>query len=71
MWLDTSSAIGTTAITGRLISAEHVIPVNYGYKYLAVGPTGSKTYTRTGRGKRSMTQGCSASSRPRARPPLT
>ena len=56
MWLDTgASAVGTTEITGRLISAEHVIPVNYGYKYLAVGPTGSKTYTRTGRGKRSMT----------------
>ena len=56
MWLDTgASAIGTTEITGRLISAEHVIPTAYGYKYLAVGPTGSKTYTRTGRGKRSMT----------------
>ncbi len=56
MWLDTGAdAIGTTEITGRLISAEHVIPVNYGYKYLAVGPTGSKTYTRVGRGKRVAT----------------
>lgn len=55
MWLDTSSGIGTTAITGRLISAEHVIPVNYGYKHLAVGPTGALTYQRVGRGKRSIT----------------
>lgn len=55
MWLDTSLGIGTTAINGRLISAEHVIPVNYGYKHLAVGPTGAKTYTRVGRGKRSIT----------------
>lgn len=55
MWLDTSSNIGTTAITGRLISAEHVIPVGYGYKHLAVGPGGSKTYTRVGRNKRSIT----------------
>jgi len=56
MWLDTGSdSIGTTAITGRLISAEHVIPVNYAYKYLAVGPSGSKTYSRVGRGKRSVT----------------
>ncbi len=56
MWLDTGvSAIGTTAITGRLISAEHVLPTNYGYKYLAVGPAGSKTYSRVGRGKRALT----------------
>lgn len=55
MWLDTSSSIGTTAITGRLISAEHVIPVNYGYKHLAVGPGGAKTYSRVGRAKRSIT----------------
>mgnify|MGYP001409650274 CR=1 FL=1 len=55
MWLDTDESIGTTEITGRLISAEHVIPVNYGYKYLAVGPDGSKTYSRVGRGKRSAT----------------
>ena len=56
MWLDTGvDGIGTTEITGRLISAEHVIPVNYGYKYLAVGPTGALTYSRVGRGKRSIT----------------
>lgn len=56
MWLDTGGdAIGTTAINGRLISAEHVIPTNYGYKHLAVGPTGAKTYQRVGRGKRSIT----------------
>ncbi len=56
MWLDTGGdAIGTTEILARLISAEHVIPVNYGYKHLAVGPAGSKTYGRVGRGKRSIT----------------
>lgn len=55
MWLDTTEVIGTTEITGRLISAEHVLPTAYGYKYLAVGPTGTKTYSRVGRGKRAMT----------------
>lgn len=55
MWLDTDDAIGTTQISGRLISAEHVIPVNYGYKFLAVGPAGSKTYSRVGRNKRAIT----------------
>lgn len=56
MWLDTGGdSIGTTEITGRLISAEHTIPANYAYKHLAVGPTGAKTYQRVGRGKRSIT----------------
>jgi len=54
LWLDTSSAIGTTAITGRVVSAEHVIPVGYAYKFLAAGPGSSLTYTRVGRAVRSM-----------------
>lgn len=55
MWLDTSSAIGTTAITGRLISAEHTIPVGYVPKYLATGPGSDGSFTRLGRPTRSLT----------------
>lgn len=52
LWIDTASAIGTTAITGRLLSAEVTIPSGVTYKYLATGPTGSKSYAAVGRGKR-------------------
>lgn len=55
VWLDTSSAIGTTEIVGRVVSAEHVIPTNYSYKYVAQGPTGNRTYSRVGRNKRFIT----------------
>lgn len=49
VWIDTSSAIGTTAVTGRVISAEHTIPVGYEYKYLAAGPNGGLEYSGLGR----------------------
>lgn len=52
LWLDTSSAIGTTEITGRVVSGEHTIPTGFVKKHIAVGPTGGKTYTRVGRDKR-------------------
>lgn len=56
VWIDTGGdAIGTTEIVGRVVSAEHVIPVNLGYKHLAQGPTGDKSYTRTGRSERQIT----------------
>lgn len=49
VWIDTASAIGTTAVTGRLISAEHTIPTGVEYKYLAAGPNGGLEYSGLGR----------------------
>lgn len=49
LWIDTAT-IGTTEITGRVVSAEAVIPTGVGNpKYVAVGPTAAITYTRVGR----------------------
>ncbi len=53
IWIDTSSAIGTTEITGRVVSVETTIPSLVTPKYVAVGPTGGLSYTKVGRGKRS------------------
>lgn len=52
MTIDTTLAISTTAVTGRVISAEHTINTGVTYKYLAGGPTSNLTYTRHGRQKR-------------------
>jgi hypothetical protein len=49
LWMDTSSAIGTTAITGRLVSASISIPTKVTYKFVATGPGGSITYDHIGR----------------------
>lgn len=54
LWMDTSSAIGTTAITGRVVSAEHTLTNNISYKHLATGAGGTLAFTRHGRGKRHM-----------------
>lgn len=51
LWMDTSSAIGTTAITSRLISAQHVLNTGATYKYLAAGPTASLDFASIGRAK--------------------
>jgi hypothetical protein len=51
LWIDTST-IGSTAIAGRLISAEVTIPSGATYKYQAAGPTGTLTYAAHGRGVR-------------------
>lgn len=49
LWIDTSSAIGTTEITGRLVSADVTDANGVTAKYLAGGPTGGLTYNRLGR----------------------
>lgn len=49
LWVDTSSAIGTTAITGRLLKAKHTITTGVTYKYIAAGPTTTFGYTAIGR----------------------
>lgn len=52
LWLDTSSAIGTTPITGRHISSTISVPTGVTYKYVSNGPTGTVTFDHTGRKKR-------------------
>jgi len=52
-WIDTGSAIGTTAISGRLISAKHTIKTGASYKYIAGGPAASLSYALSGRQKAS------------------
>jgi hypothetical protein len=50
--IDTTLAISTTPITGRVIAAEHTINTGVTYKYLAGGGASDLTYTRHGRKKR-------------------
>lgn len=54
LFMDTSSVIGTTPITGRVISASHTLTNNIAYKHLATGPGGSLSFVRHGRGKRHL-----------------
>lgn len=49
LWIDTSSAIGTTAVSGRLLKAKHTVSTGVTYKYADAGPTASLSFTRTGR----------------------
>lgn len=52
LWVDTSSAIGTTEITGRVVSADATIPTIVGNpKYVAVGPSAAITFARFGKRK--------------------
>lgn len=55
LWLDTTSAIGTTAITGRVVAASHTIPSGLQEKFLVTGPAGSRTYGRVGVAKTTPT----------------
>lgn len=52
LWIDTSSAIGTTAITARLLKAKHEIKTGVTYKHWAAGPTASLDFSGTGRDKK-------------------
>lgn len=49
LWIDTSSAFGTTEITGRVISAGLSVPTGVVPKYVATGPTGTVTFDHVGR----------------------
>jgi len=51
LWIDTAT-IGSTALTGRVISAEATIPSGVVRKWLAAGPTGDLDFVTHGRGKR-------------------
>lgn len=52
LWMDTSSAIATTEITGRFLSAEFSLSTGVSFKWGATGPLGNRNFVRTGRGKR-------------------
>lgn len=55
LWMDTSSAIGTTEVTGRFIKTDWTIPSGVSYKNYANGPTGGLGFTKAGRGTRAAT----------------
>lgn len=48
-WIDVASAIGTTAITGRLLSAKHTITTGVTYKHVAGGPAANLDFALVGR----------------------
>jgi hypothetical protein len=52
-WLEgnTTAPFGTTAVTGRVVSAECTIPTGVTPKYVATGPAGGVTYDHVGRKK--------------------
>lgn len=52
-WMDSdvTNSFGTTAITGRVVSAEYTVPDGVVAKFVAVGPTGGVTYDHVGRQK--------------------
>lgn len=52
LWIDTSSAIGTTEVTGRFISTDWTIPAGTARKHYAGGPTQGLNFTKHGRIKR-------------------
>jgi len=52
LWVDGAGAIGTSEIADRVISAEFTIPSGNIYKYMATGPTGTRTFTKHARKKR-------------------
>lgn len=54
VWIDSTNAIGTTEVLGRVLSAEVTLPLNGSRKWLAAGPTGGLDFQAMGRGKRHM-----------------
>lgn len=54
-WLDSSLGIGTTAVTGRVVSAEHTLSFPIVPKHLTTGPGGGLGYTEIGSPKSFIT----------------
>lgn len=52
LWIDTSSAIGSTEIIGRIVSAEVTIPSGVTRKWIVSGPTGGQNFGLCGRKRR-------------------
>lgn len=57
LWIDTSSAIGTTEITGRFVAATVTMMSAVSYKHLARGPVANPTFDHIGRDVRHMELG--------------
>jgi hypothetical protein len=55
VYIDTASAIGTTAVNDRIILVEHTFNSGTTYKRLAAGAGASLAYQKTGRNKSVMT----------------
>jgi len=53
LWID-AVTIGTTPVTGRVVSAEVTLPSGVTRKWLAAGPTSTLGFSAVGRGKRHM-----------------
>lgn len=53
LWIDTSSAIGTTEVTGRFVKTDWTIPTGLVRKHYAGGPTGGLNFTKEGATPRS------------------
>jgi hypothetical protein len=51
LFIDTSSSIGTTAVTGRLVSATHTLRTGVTFKYLGGGSSATLDFTTTGRSR--------------------
>jgi len=51
VWID-AVTIGSTALTGRVVSAEITVPSGISRKWVASGPTGGLDFVQVGRGKR-------------------
>lgn len=53
LWLEpnTTAAFGTTAVTGRVVSAEYTVSTGVVAKFVAVGPSGGVTFDHVGRVK--------------------
>lgn len=57
VWLDSSSAIGTTELTaGELVAVELTVPTGVTQKWAAAGATAGRTHARIGRAKTSPSQ---------------
>ncbi len=54
LWMDTTAAIGTTPITGRVLGGDATLPSGVAYKWVGEGPGGSLNYSLIGRAKRQM-----------------
>lgn len=52
VWIDTTSAIGTTAVTGRVLSASLTINSGIARKWVASGPDSTLDFATIGRGRR-------------------
>ena len=51
LWVD-ATTIGSTAVSGRVLSAEVTLPSGITYKWVASGPSGDLAFSSIGRGRR-------------------